>query len=111
MSFRFLKKKDGSKVLQQQCPLKNYAWEDVPMVEEKDPSNLDILKEAYYRHMLYKENEHTIILMSKKFDTKLRLEINGLPTYRNDYPLTSFMGRRVYVCEGLNADFKFVKEI
>jgi hypothetical protein len=110
MSFRFLKKKDGSKVLQQKN-MSTLQYEDVPMVEEKDPSNLDILKEAYYRHMLYKENEHTIILMSKKFDTKLRLEINGLPTYHNDYPLTSFMGRRVYVCEGLNADFKFVKEI
>jgi len=112
MSFRFLKKKDGSKVLQQQCPIKNYAWEDVPMVEEE--TNKDKLMRAIGKALVEIEVSNRIcgltILLSKKFHECLKMEHNGLYSpYISD--ITSIMGHRVYIVDTLHLDFKILKEI
>ena len=109
MSFRFLKKKDGTKILQYQDSVKNYAWEDVPMVEEES-NPIDVLTKALSRQSLF--GREFSIIISESFAKK----IYSQPTHQNIYStysykdLSSFYGHRVYITD-MKTDFKFIQEL
>lgn len=113
MSFRFLKKKDGSKVLQQQCPLKNYAWEDVPMVEEQ--TVMDKMYSALAEVEKSDRNRGKIftILVSSKIMNDIK-EYNyrkpNIHTLGNINP-NSFMYHRLYEVPDQTTDIKIVVEV
>jgi hypothetical protein len=109
MSLRFLKKKDGTKVLQYK-DMASLDYRDIPMVEEE--TNKDRLMKAIssvdsrYKH----GSENLTILLSKKFHECLKMEHNGLysPCISD---ITSIMGHRVYIVDTMISDFKILKEL
>lgn len=115
MSFRFLKKKDGSKVLQQQCPLKNYAWEDVPMVEEKT-----VMDKLYSAVVLAEKNGPTIgkaftLLVSTKIMNDIKDYYHGsgavFPSLGKISTPNSFMYHRLYEVPDMKTDIQILIEV
>ena len=111
MKLRFLKKKDGSKVLQQQCPLKNYAWEDVPMVEE------ETVMGKLYSHLAEVEKidknrgkTFTILVSSKIMEDIKQHNRNNLRTLGCPTP-NSFMYHRLYEVPSMVQDIKILVEV
>jgi len=110
MNLRFLKKKDGTKILQEQqrnCSSDSpkYIWADVPLVEEKQ-SATDRLTRALDQAGLW--DTKIVILVSRKFYDELNVENNKIPT--PEAPVAYFCGNRVYPTSQ-NTDFKLLKEI
>lgn len=104
---RFLQKKDGTKILQQQCPVKHYAWEDVPLVEEKESASSRLVRAISLEKV---RGVVLIILTSNKFYDEL-FEENTKTLYRPvQDKISSFYGHRLYKTD-MVSDFKIVKEV
>lgn len=111
--FRFLKKKDGTKILQQ----KNIAtleWEDIPMVEEEETNKEKLMRAISEKEksILLRTRINTVrltILLSKKFHECLRMENNGLYS-RDVSDIVSIYGHNVYVVNTMVDDFKILQE-
>ena len=109
MNLRFLKKQDGTKVLQYKDIISSeytdVQYIDVPVVEETSQAT-DMLMKAFF---VYKdhENDDFIILINPNFSEKL------IEEYKNKHNLNKldfFCGHKVYVTK-MNSNFKFVKEL
>jgi len=109
MSFRFLKKKDGTKILQYKDPVKNYAWEDVPMVEE-DPAPSDRLHKALNKFPIHSHNTIVILVNKKFYDSLIEENKKRIGIFYAANKINSFYQHRIYLVEDMAADFKFVKE-
>lgn len=108
MNIRFLKKKDGTKILQYK-DMGTLQYKDVPMVEEELNAK-DILMKELCRFDL--SNKDFSILMSESFAKKIYDQEdhqNIYSTYRHT-DISSFYGVRVFVTK-MREDFKFLKEI
>ena len=113
MNLRFLKKQDGTKILQYK-DMETLEYKDVPMVEETLQAT-DMLMKAFFVHK-DRKNDDFIILVNQTFSEKLIEEYKN--KFKNNYTINlhkidefnSFCGHRVYVTK-MNSNFKFVKEL
>jgi hypothetical protein len=113
MSFRFLKKKDGSKVLQQRN-MATLEYEDVPTVEEKQTATDELVEALAMMQEKFGNKFHNMfILVSENFYHRLEMEMHTPRTFLslslgNQYML--FYGFKVHKTNQPE-DFKFAKEI
>jgi hypothetical protein len=113
MNLRFLKKQDGTKVLQYE-DMKTLEYKDVPMVEETTQAT-DLLMKAFFAHK-DRKNDNFIILVNENFSEKLIEEYKN--KFKSNYTINfhelgefnSFCGHRVYITKMIS-NFKFVREL
>lgn len=111
MKLRFFKKKDGSKVLQQQTSENSYEWEDVPMEEETKT-----VTDKIYSHILEarkdcrnREKTFTILVSSKIMNEIVESRRRYSPLSEL-YP-NSFMHHKLYEVPKMKTDIKILVEV
>lgn len=103
---RFLKKKNGEKILQEYNNL-TMEYVDVPMVEE-DPAPSDRLHKALNKFPVL--TNMTILVNKKFYDSLIEENKKRVGIFHAPNKINSFYNHRLYLVEDMAADFKFVKE-
>ena len=109
MSFRFLKKKDGSKILQQYSHSK-MEYEEVPEVAEE--TNLERVRKELIRVSCLPKyrGEKFSLIISKVFFECIKLELYGTLASLDRNQSFSLYGVNFYVVNHISNDFKVILE-
>jgi hypothetical protein len=110
MNIRYVKKEDGTIVLQQKN-MGTLKWENVPTLEPDVISARDQLDQAFskYRSKANGRIRPDFILISSKFHTRLCIEFSEFTSRYTQ--INQFNGMQLIICENLEEDIRFAERI